>query len=134
MVENISIHKDLDLIIKREGQFPLIFDDAILRDVIDIKEKYNFGTVVITDKDKLLSGIITDGDLRRVITKSQKHYSALMMEDVKSFMNKNPIIINDNHIDIETVKKIFKKNKILDLIITNNLKKVLGIIHIHDIL
>ena len=131
MAENTFTHKK---IIKTNGQFPLLKDDSILRDVIDAKEKFNFGTVVVVDKNNKLVGIVTDGDLRRIITSSQKHYSALMVEDIKSFMNKNPISIKESLVSIDKLKKIFKKNKILDIVILNNQNQVIGIIHIHDII
>ena len=85
------------------------------------------------DNTNHLLGIITD-DLRRIITKSQKHYSALMMESVKVFLNKKPIAINNLDTSLDTIKKIFIKNKILDLVVVDDDYRVLGIIHIHDIL
>ena len=86
----------------------------------------------MNNSDHLL-GIITDGDLRRIITKSQKHYSALMMESVKVFLNKKPISINNLDTSLDGIKKIFIKNKILDIVVVDDDNKVLGIIHIHDI-
>tara|TARA_B100001248_G_scaffold239647_1_gene205093 strand:+ start:178 stop:585 length:408 start_codon:yes stop_codon:yes gene_type:complete len=131
MVENTSTIKQL---IREIKNIPFLKDSSILRDVIDIKEKFNFGTVVIVDKKNTVLGIITDGDLRRIITKSQKHYSALMVESVINFMNKNPIYINHNNLSIDTIKEIFVSNKILDIVVVDNDKCLKGIIHIHDIL
>ncbi len=134
MVENISTHKkDIENLIRKKGSFPQLSCDSMLRDVIDLKEKFNFGTVIIVDNNDYLLGIITDGDLRRIITKSQKHYSALMMESVKVFINKKPISINNLDISLDLIKKIFVSNKILDLVVVNDDNKVMGIIHIHDI-
>lgn len=131
MVENTSTIKQL---IREIKNIPFLKDNAILRDVIDIKEKFNFGTVVIVDKKNTLLGIVTDGDLRRIITKSQKHYSALMVESVINFMNKDPIYLNHSNLSIDNIKEIFVSNKILDIVVVDNDKCLKGIIHIHDIL
>ncbi len=131
MVENTSTIKQL---IREIKNIPFLKDNAILRDVIDIKEKFNFGTVVIVDKKNTVLGIVTDGDLRRIITKSQKHYSALMVESVINFMNKDPIYLNHSNLSIDNIKEIFVSNKILDIVVVDNDKCLKGIIHIHDIL
>ena len=131
MVENTSTIKQL---IREIKNIPFLKDNSILRDVIDIKEKFNFGTVVIVDKKNTVLGIVTDGDLRRIITKSQKHYSALMVESVINFMNKNPIYLNHNNLSLDNIKEIFVSNKILDIVVVDNDKCLKGIIHIHDIL
>ena len=131
MVENTSTIKQL---IREIKNIPFLKDNAILRDVIDIKEKFNFGTVVIVDKKNTVLGIVTDGDLRRIITKSQKHYSALMVESVINFMNKDPIYFNHSNLSIDNIKEIFVSNKILDIVVVDNDKCLKGIIHIHDIL
>lgn len=134
MVESTSTHKkDIESLLRKKGSFPQLSSEALLRDVIDLKEKFNFGTVIIVDNSDHLLGIITDGDLRRIITKSQKHYSALMMESVKVFLNKKPISINNLDTSLDGIKKIFIKNKILDIVVVDDDNKVLGIIHIHDI-
>ena len=56
-----------------------------------------------------------------------------MMESVKVFLNKKPISINNLDTSLDGIKKIFIKNKILDIVVVDDDNKVLGIIHIHDI-
>ena len=52
-------------------------------------EKFNLGMVNILDENGVLRGIMTDGDIRRLLLNVQKPISALLSEDVKKYSNKS---------------------------------------------
>ena len=84
---------------------------------------------------KIVKGILTDGDTRRSLRQNQKS------ENVKKYMNQNPLFISDSS-SASKALSIMNKKKITSLLVTSekniNSKKrfsnLLGIVHIHSIL
>ena len=52
-------------------------------------DEYKLGIICIIDDNFKLLGVITDGDLRRAILKSQKPFSAILVDDVIDYSVKN---------------------------------------------
>ena len=74
-------------------------------------------------------GLITDGDLRRLLEKKVDIYS-LKASDI---MNSKPKIISSNSQAISSLN-IMKKNNISQLLVVDDAKKYVGIIHFHNIM
>jgi len=85
------------------------------------------GCVGITDQSGALSGIITDGDLRR-------NYSEISANtQVTSVMTHNPISLNPDDLAAKGLNLLSQK-KITSLFVLDGASKPIGIIHIHDFL
>ena len=84
------------------------------------------GCAIVVDNIKNLIGIITDGDLRRNI---DKNLPALKAENL---MTRSPIFAGSNILASEALS-IMNSKSITILPVTDN-NKVIGIVHIHDIL
>ena len=95
-----------------------------------ISEK-KLGTLIVVNKHKKTTGIITDGQIRRI---SQK-FSNFHALKVKEVMTKKPIKINKEILASKALA-IMNDNKITSLCVTSSLdkNKTIGIIHIHNIL
>ncbi|MDD2563137.1 MAG: KpsF/GutQ family sugar-phosphate isomerase [Salinivirgaceae bacterium] len=114
--------------IYKNNPSPKVFEDALLNEIIvEISSNRLGATAVVTNQNKL-SGVITDGDLRRMLQtgKDLKTISA------KEFMSKNPKTIDESEMAINAFH-IMEKNSITQLIVTKGLNYA-GIIHIHDII
>ncbi len=101
-------------------------NDDIKTTILEISSK-RLGATAVT-KDKKIVGIITDGDLRRMLhTKSS-------IENIKAkeIMVVNPKTIDEDELVINALD-IMRKNNITQLPVTQN-NNYVGIIHIHDIL
>ncbi len=85
-------------------------------------------TLVLTSQNKL-SGIITDGDIRRMVASGQSILE-LTVEDV---MTKNPQTLEENSPTYDALN-IMEKYQITVLPIVNSQGEVQGILHLHDIL
>ena len=98
---------------------------------IAVKEinRLELGVTLVINSDKTLAGIITDGDLRRLIAK-KKSIADLTVEDV---MTKNPRAVAPNSPAYDALN-IMEKHQITVLPITDIKGKVRGILHLHDIL
>ena len=95
--------------------------------------KYKFGVCFCVKKDGKLSGILTDGDIRRKILKIQKPFSALLSDDLSNHINKKPKKIKSNEKLLSAIK-IMEKNKIWDLPVVDKNQKLIGMLHLHPIL
>ncbi|MEO7120113.1 MAG: KpsF/GutQ family sugar-phosphate isomerase [Ginsengibacter sp.] len=114
-----------DLILNNEK--PAVTPKSFLKEVIiEITKKRLGATVVLDDSNKVL-GIITDGDLRRML---EKNLSAteVIAEDIMSI---NPKTIEANNLAVDALDMMRKKN-ITQLIVTDN-NVYVGIIHLHDL-
>lgn len=101
-------------------------DASIKKVIIEISEK-RLGVTAVT-KDEKIVGIITDGDLRRMLAETED-FSQLSAEDI---MSKNPKSITINAMAIEAME-IMDKNEISQLIVEDH-GRYAGVIHIHDLI
>ena len=95
--------------------------------IIEISSKRLGATAVLNEKDEL-AGIITDGDIRRMLQKNDR-IDVLTAKDIMSI---NPKTIDKDELAINAFQ-LMENNHITQLIVTNK-KKYIGIVHIHDIL
>ena len=118
--------KVADLIDK--DRVPSVSGESKIDEIInEISSKMYGATAVISNKK--IVGIITDGDLRRVLQKKINIYT-LKASDI---MNSNPKIISINSQAISSLN-IMKKNNISQLLVVDDAKKYVGIIHFHNIM
>ena len=107
---------------------PLVEKSSSFLKIIDEISSNMYGATAVVE-DNVIIGVVTDGDIRRVIEKKQKieNISAL------DFMNKNPKIMTENTLAVEALIHM-KENRISQVLITNNSNVYLGIVHILDII
>ena len=114
-----------DLIVDNEK--PKVLATQSLRDVILAMTESRLGvTAVVNEKEELL-GIITDGDLRRMLEKSSSIDGVL----AKDIMSLNPKTISADELAVVALD-LLRKQSITQLAITDGTRYV-GILHIHDL-
>ncbi|MDR2065014.1 MAG: KpsF/GutQ family sugar-phosphate isomerase [Prevotellaceae bacterium] len=101
--------------------------DTIRDVIIEISSNYLGCTAVVDDFVKI-TGIITDGDLRRML---QREIDTKMLS-AKDIMSLNPKTIESTELAIKAFATM-EKNKITQLLVTHE-DKYVGVIHVHDIL
>lgn len=107
---------------------PVIGSQASIREIIfEISSKL-LGATAVTDKSNKLLGIVTDGDLRRMLT-TNSSFDSLRAAEI---MTKNPKTIIPEALAVEALH-LMNKNNITQLIVVEN-GQYLGMIHLHDIL
>jgi arabinose-5-phosphate isomerase len=115
-----------DLYIKNEK--PKLKSNASLKEVIvEISSKRLGATAITDDNDKLL-GIITDGDLRRMLEKK------VSLENITAtdIMTTTPKAIGPDELAIDALD-LMRKRSITQLVVTES-EKYLGFIHLHDLI
>jgi arabinose-5-phosphate isomerase len=111
-----------------ENKVPKVnVNDKIPGVIVEISSK-RLGATAVLGENGELSGIITDGDLRRMLEKTID-ISSLRAKDI---MTRNPHSIEYDALAVDAFDKM-KKNNITQLLILNN-GSYAGIIHLHDIL
>ncbi len=114
----------------RSQNLPIVSRETKLKDAIVSMSEGRLGSVLITDKEGKLSSVLSDGDLRR----------ALMNEDfsmdceVESIATKNPKTINDKNLLASDALKVIENFKIQLLVVTDEENKIVGVLHIHDLI
>ncbi len=105
---------------------PQVSPDASLSDLIFEISSKRLGTTAVTDNGRLL-GIITDGDLRRMMEKGD--FTAVKASDI---MSRSPKTIDRSALAVEALE-LMKDNNISQLIVTDH-EQYEGMIHLHDLI
>ncbi|MBK5208584.1 MAG: KpsF/GutQ family sugar-phosphate isomerase [Flavobacteriaceae bacterium] len=114
-----------DLIINNE--LPQVAPTTEIKDVIIEISKKRLGTTAVIENNKIV-GIITDGDLRRMLSVSPD-ISKIVAKDI---MSKNPKTIQAEAMAIEALETM-ENNKISQILVEDNSVYV-GVVHLHDLL
>jgi len=116
-------------IMQTGNNIPIVFEDEpLIKGIKEINRK-NLGFTLAVDRNKKLKGIITDGDIRRLIAKEEN----LENLKVKNVMTKNPKTIDEEILAVKAME-IMEKYEITCLVILDKNKIPKGIIHLHDLL
>ncbi|MDD2242427.1 MAG: KpsF/GutQ family sugar-phosphate isomerase [Bacteroidales bacterium] len=102
-------------------------DEDIQNTIINISQN-RLGATVVLDKKENMLGIITDGDVRRMVER-RKPLETLKAKDI---MSHNPKHIDINELAVNAFN-IMQKNKITSVVVMKD-GKYAGLVHIHDIL
>ncbi|WP_066409322.1 KpsF/GutQ family sugar-phosphate isomerase [Aliarcobacter skirrowii] len=114
----------------RKDNLPIVSRETILKDAIITMSEGRLGSVIIVDKDEKVVGLLSDGDLRRALMKSDFSIDCT----VETIATMNPITFEDENLLASDALQIIENYKIQQLIITDKNKKLLGVLHIHDLL
>ena len=120
--------EDLMLI---NNKIPFIDESSSMKKALSIITQKKLGTLIVRDSNKNTSGIITDGQIRRINQKSHNLHDLT----VKQVMTKNPIKVDKEMLAVKALS-IMNEKKITSLCVVNSLnkKKTIGILHIHNLL
>ena len=114
------------------GSFPVVKKDTILKEAIETMGLSNLGIISVVDNNDTLLGIITDGDLRRKLLKVQKPLAFFLVDDVIDHCIKEPLTIL-LEVKLTDALKIMEDNEIWDLPVVNENKKLIGMLHLHQV-
>ena len=110
------------------NDMPLVSEDTLMQDALLVMTSKMLGCVGIVDKNGLLKGIITDGDLRRWLS------GDVLTKKVSEVMTKNPKTIAPDVLAVEALKVMNTTGKGITQLFVVQDERPLGVIHIHDCL
>jgi arabinose-5-phosphate isomerase len=108
---------------------PIVKPNANIQDTILEITRKKLGMTCVVDENGQLLGIFTDGDLRRAFEKG----GDLKQTVVHEVMTKNPKTIKPEQLAIEAMN-IMELYKITAIVVTDDNKRPIGILHMHDLL
>jgi len=112
---------------------PAVSDTTLIKDAIYEISSKKMGITSVLDGAGKLVGVISDGDLRRWMEKTEKTGENLLTKKAKDIMTRNPKVISREALAAEAVATM-EKNSITCLIVADRDKKPEGVIHLHDLL
>ena len=101
--------------------------DSVAKVIVEISER-RLGVTAVLENEKIV-GIITDGDLRRMLSKTTdiNHFTA------KDIMGENPKTVQENAMAIEALEKL-ETNSITQILVVDAQEKYVGVVHLHDLI
>jgi arabinose-5-phosphate isomerase len=111
-----------------QNEKPTVFLDQLLKEVIVEITKKRLGATAVVDSNENIKGIITDGDLRRMLEKN--HVSENIL--AKDIMTANPKTIDPDELAINALD-MMRRHEITQIPVVRE-RKYLGMIHLHDLL
>ena len=123
--------KTVEDIMLTKKNIPFINENSSMRNALKIITSKKLGTLIARNKSGMTTGIITDGQIRRM-TQKNKDLNNLKVREI---MTKNPIKVSKEMLGIKALS-IMNENKITSLCVNDISKKnkTIGIIHIHNII
>ena len=111
-----------------QNERPAVLRDTTISQVIVEMTKKRLGATAVIEKDNTIAGIITDGDLRRMLEKT----TDITLLQAKDIMSKNPSTIGADLLAVDALETMKRKNISQLIVIENNFYA--GIIHLHDLI
>lgn len=113
-----------------EERNPIVSENKVVRDALIIMTSHgNHGAAIVVNENGILTGIITDGDLRRIINK----YQEPLLLSIEQVMTRNPRTIGKEKLAAEAMH-IMEEKHITVLPVVDSEGRPIGIIHLHDII
>lgn len=111
-------------------ELPLVNSQSTMDQVIVLLTEHNLGCVLVSDDGQTVTGIVTDGDLKRHMD------SNLLQKPVSDVMSKNPKTISEKSLAVEALNVMTKtpNQYITSLIATDNKNNLSGLIRLQDCL
>lgn len=111
------------------NQKPAVSPDAGLKEIIVEITKNRLGATVVTTEEGLIAGIITDGDLRRMLEKT------IQLDKVRAseILTIHPKTIQADELAVNALD-LMRSSDISQLIVVNKDNTYLGILHLHDLI
>jgi arabinose-5-phosphate isomerase len=113
----------------KQNAKPFVYADTSLKDVIMEISKGRLGATAVVNKENKLKGIVTDGDVRRMLEDTND----LTTVKAGDIYNSNPKTIQPQILAVEALE-VLKQFDISQLIITDAQGIYLGILHLHDLI
>jgi arabinose-5-phosphate isomerase len=116
-------------VMHRGEEIPIVAESTGMKETILEMTSKRLGVTTVVDEKGCLTGIITDGDLRRLVEKTDR----ILTLTAREAMTSGPKTISADALAAEAVN-IMEQYSITSLVITDGSRKPEGIVHLHDLL
>jgi CBS domain-containing protein len=130
----MSTRKNEDILVNEVmlvlERVPVVPERMIFKEALEEMGRKKLGIACVIDNQNRLSGIITDGDIRRKLLKVQKPFSALLIDDAIEHSIKTPMVVDPNDTLLSAIKKMEEK-QVWDLPVVQKDGTLVGLLHLH---
>jgi arabinose-5-phosphate isomerase len=120
----------VEQLMHRDALIPRVEADAVLRDVIYEIGSKKLGMTTVLEPDGRLLGVVTDGDIRRVLGKGEND---ILQRRARDVMTAHPKTIQASALAAEALA-VMERHAITALVVTAPDQRVDGVVHLHDLL
>jgi CBS domain-containing protein len=124
LVEQLMVSGDL---------VPVVSSEDFVKRALEVMCEKKLGFCCVVSTEGILIGVFTDGDLRRLVLKHQKPFTAILADDISLYTSKNPVTIKPGSSAIESVS-VMRENNIWDMPVVEESGKFLGVLHLHSLI
>ena len=119
----------VDDLLKKDN-LPTVSRETKLKDAIIVMSEGRLGNVIIIDENRTVFGVLSDGDLRRALMNENFSINC-NVEDIATL---NPKTLKNKDLLASDALQIIENYKIQLLIVTDENNKLIGLLHIHDLI
>jgi arabinose-5-phosphate isomerase len=112
----------------RGESIPRVLESTLMTEVIYEMTRKSLGMTVVTNERGVLAGVISDGDLRRLLQKSADPLKL----SAGQVMSREPKTIQENELATAALAKM-EAMKITSLVVVDSERIVIGVVHVHDL-
>jgi len=123
--------KTLD-IMRSLSSIAVLHEKASLKKALDLMNEKHIGTACFINDLGVLVGVLTDGDLRRIILRKQSPLPALLVNNALDFGSLNPIAVQGT-VSVETVRELMDSKCIWDIPVVDSKNILIGLVHRHNV-
>jgi arabinose-5-phosphate isomerase len=110
-------------------QIPRVYEGTTILEALREMDQKNKGFVLVVDGRETLLGILTDGDVRRLVRR-ERHF---LDQKIDSFMTRSPKTIQEE-VAVAQAIEYMQREEITTLVVIDGANRLKGYIHLHDIL
>ena len=110
---------------------PVVSETTMFKEVLESMDEHRLGVVCVTEANGELAGILTEGDIRRVLLRVQKPLAALMADDVGAYAIRVP---KTTHMEMPLTESVslMGRHRVWDLPVVDHENKLVGLLHLHQ--
>jgi CBS domain-containing protein len=124
--KHIPINYDL-------GSIPVLDENSSLKKCLDLMTKLGKGIAVLVDKNYSVKGVLTDGDLRRLLLTHQNPLPSLLISEGINFGNSQPVVFLENT-KPEEIIRVFRNRHISQILIIDTNRRLIGYVNGYDLI
>jgi len=113
----------------RTENLPIVSENTPLKEAILVLSEGRLGTVMLTNSEGKLSGLLSDGDIRRALLGKDFSLETSAFE----YATKNPMVINDGSMLASDALVLIENKKIQLLVVIDGEGKIQGALHLHTL-
>lgn len=112
------------------GKTPKTFSKTLLKEAIELMDLHRLGVICVVDEQGVLQGILTDGDIRRILIRVQKPFAALLSDDIGNHLVEKPETITATS-SLHDAIRVMGERQIWDLPVVEASGRLVGLLHLH---